>query len=63
MSPDFDYTKAMAELEKMAADAQNPSTSLDEVGAMVKRARELVADCREYLRTLREDIERQDDIR
>lgn len=57
MDENLDYAKAMAELEKMAEDAQNPATSLDDVGAMVKRARTLVADCREYLRSLREEID------
>ena len=57
MDENFDYAKAMAELEKMAEDAQNPATSLDDVGAMVKRARTLVVDCREYLRSLREEID------
>lgn len=57
MDEKFDYAKAMAELEKMADDAQNPATSLDDVGAMVKRAKVLVAGCREYLRSLREEID------
>ncbi len=61
MDGNFDYAKAMAELEKMASDAQNPATSLDDVGEMVKRARKLVGDCREYLRSLRDAIDSEDE--
>ena len=34
---DFDYTKAMAELSEIAAKVEDPKTSLDDIGALVKR--------------------------
>lgn len=60
MEEKFDYAKAMAKLEKMAVDAQNPATPLEDVGAMVKESKTLVKDCREYLRSLRETMEKED---
>ena len=39
----FDYTKA--------------ATSLDDIGALVKRSKELIEACRKYLRTVRDSIE------
>jgi len=56
----FDYTKAMAELEEIAAKVENPSTSLDDIGSLVKRSKELTAACRDYLRTVRESVETED---
>jgi exodeoxyribonuclease VII small subunit len=53
----FDYTKAVAELEQIAAKMEDPATSLDDIGALVKRSKELIADCRAYLRSVRESIE------
>lgn len=53
---EFDYTEAMAELEKIAAKVEDPDTSLDDIGELVKRSRDLVAKCREYLRTVRESV-------
>ena len=56
----FDYTKAMAELEQIAARVEDPKTSLDDIGGLVKRSQELICGCREYLRTVRESIETKD---
>ncbi len=53
----FDYTKAVAELEQIAAKMEDPATSLDDIGTLVKRSKELIAACRAYLRTVRESIE------
>ncbi len=47
----------MAELERIAARVEDPQTSLDDIGALVKRSKELISQCREYLRTVRESIE------
>ena len=57
----FDYAKAMAELEQIAAKVEDPKTSLDDIGALVKRSQELAAACREYLRTVRETIEKEEE--
>ncbi|MDY6277258.1 MAG: exodeoxyribonuclease VII small subunit [Bacteroidales bacterium] len=59
MEEKFDYAKAMATLEKMAADAQNPETPVEDIGKMVRESKTLVKDCREYLRSLRDTIEEQ----
>lgn len=53
MIEQFDYAKAMAELEKIAQKVEDPSTGLDEVENLIHRADELVAQTREYLRTVR----------
>jgi len=53
----FDYAAATAELERIAAKIEDPQTSLDDIGALVKRSQELVDRCRKYLRTVRESIE------
>lgn len=53
---EFDYTKAMAELEQIAAKVESPDTSLDDIGALVRKSKDLVKQCREYLRTVRESV-------
>ena len=57
MEEKFDYARAMAELEQIASRVEDPKTSLDDIGALVKRSKELISKCREYLRTVRESIE------
>lgn len=42
----FDYSKAVAELDQIAAKVENPETSLDDIGTLVKRSKELIAQCR-----------------
>ena len=56
----FDYSKAVAELESIALKVEDPQTGLDEVDALVKRSAELVKSCREYLRGVREGFESQE---
>lgn len=53
----FDYSKAIAELEKIATVVEDPATSLDDIGKYMARSKQLVAECREYLRTVRSTIE------
>lgn len=53
----FDYTKAVAELDEIAAKVEDPATSLDDIGALVKRSKKLIEACRKYLRTVRDSIE------
>jgi exodeoxyribonuclease VII small subunit len=59
MEEKFDYAKAMAELEAIAAKVEDPKTSLDDIGELVKRSRELISSCRNYLRTVRETVEKE----
>ncbi len=61
MEEKFDYTKAMAELEEIARKVEDPKTSLDDIGGLVARSKELVTACRNYLRTVRESIENQEE--
>ena len=35
----FDYTKAVTELDEIAAKVEDPATSLDDIGALVKRSK------------------------
>lgn len=53
----FDYGKAMAELEEIAAKVEDPGTGLDDIDKYIKRSVELIEGCRNYLRTAHETIE------
>ena len=53
----FDYSKAMAELEQIAAKVEDPATGLDDIDKYIKRSEELIAACRKYLRSARERID------
>ena len=52
----FDYTKAMEELEAIAAKVEDPNTGIGDIDKYMKRSQELVAACREYLRGVREKL-------
>lgn len=54
----FNYAEAMAELEAIAAKVEDPKTAIEDIGALVARSKELLAACRAYLRTVREDVEK-----
>ena len=60
MAQTFDYAKAIAELEAIAAKVENPETKLDDIDALVGRSKELLKQCREYLRTVKEKIDSLD---
>lgn len=60
MSDKFDYAKAIAELEEIAAQVEKPETRLDDIDALVGRSKELLKQCREYLRTIKEKIDSLD---
>ena len=53
----FDYAKAIAELEERAVKVENPETRLDDIDALVARSKELLKQCREYLRSVKEKID------
>ena len=57
----FDYTKAMSSLEEIAAKIEDPKTSLDDIGALVSRSKVLIKECREYLRSVRESIQEEEE--
>ena len=54
---EFDYNKAVSELEKIAARVEDPATGLDEIERLIKQSDELIGRCREYLRTVRQTTE------
>lgn len=56
----FDYTEAMTELEEIARKVEDPNTGIDSIGTLVNRSRELIDQCRNYLRTVRESIEKEE---
>lgn len=58
MMEDFDYNKALAELEEIASKVEDPSTGLDDIEKYIKRSDELIAGCRQYLRTIRNNIDK-----
>lgn len=56
------YSDAIAELEKIYADLENNSeVNIDLIAEKVKRASELIAQCRKILHNLDEEIEKQFD--
>jgi len=56
----FDYAKAIAELEEIAVKVENPETKLDDIDALVGRSKQLLEQCRAYLRTVKEKIDSLD---
>lgn len=57
MEEKFDYNEAVAELERIAARAEDPATGLDDIDRCIRRADELIVRCREYLRTIRNQVD------
>lgn len=60
MEKKFDYAKAIAELEEIAAKVENPETKLDDIDALVARSKALLEQCRNYLRTVKDRIDSLD---
>ncbi|MBO4340077.1 MAG: exodeoxyribonuclease VII small subunit [Bacteroidales bacterium] len=60
MNEKFDYVKAIAELEEIAAKVENPETKLDDIDKLVGRSRELLEQCRAYLRVVKDKIDSLD---
>ena len=58
MEKKFDYAKAVEELEKIAAKVEDPATKLDDIDALVTRSNVLLKDCRAYLRSVKERIDK-----
>ena len=57
----YDYAKAVEELEKIAAKVEDPATKLDDIDALVARSNKLLKDCRAYLRSVKERIDKLDE--
>lgn len=56
MTENFDYAKAMEELEAIAAKVEDPKTGIGDIDKYMKRSQQLVEACREYLRGARESL-------
>ena len=52
----FDYNKAVEELESIAAKVEDPQTGIDDIDRYIRRSAELIAACRDYLRGTRERL-------
>ena len=61
MEEKFDYAKAVEELEKIAAQVEDPATKLDDIDALVARSNALLKAYRAYLRTVKERIDKLDE--
>lgn len=57
MKEKFEYTKAIEELEAIAAKVEDPKTGIDDIDKYIKRSQELIEACRAYLRGAREKLE------
>lgn len=57
MKEEFDYAKAVAELEAIAAKVEDPQTGIEDIDSCIKRSEELISACRAYLRGAREKLE------
>ena len=57
MEEKFDYNEAVAELERIALRVEDPATGLDEIDRCLRRADELIENCRSYLRSFRKQSE------
>ena len=51
---EFNYTKAVEELESIAAKVEDPDTGIDDIDRYIRRSEELIEACRAYLRGARE---------
>ena len=58
MEEKFDYAKAVKELEESAAKVEDPATKLDDIDALVTRSNALLKACREYLRGVKDRIDK-----
>ena len=56
MNENFDYAKAIEELEQIAAKVEDPATGIGEIDKYMKRSKQLVEACRAYLRGAREAL-------
>ena len=53
----FEYTKAIEELEAMAAKVEDPQTGIGDIDKYMKRSQELIEACRAYLRKKKKKLE------
>ena len=61
MKEEFNYNKAVEELESIAAKVEDPNTGIGDIEKHIKRSRELIEACRAYLRGAREKLDALDE--
>ncbi len=54
---EFDYAKAVEELEAIASKVEDPQTGIDDIEKYIRRSEELVEACRFYLRGVRTKLD------
>ena len=54
---EFDYTKAVEELESIAVKVEDPQTGIDDIDKYIRRSEELIEACRAYLRGVRQKVD------
>lgn len=52
----FDYSKAVEELEAIAAKVEDSQTGINDIDKCIRRSAELIEACRAYLRGTREKL-------
>ena len=61
MKEEFDYNKAVEELEAIAAKVEDPKTALGDIEKHIRRSKELIDASRAFLRGTREKLETLND--
>ena len=61
MEKQFDYAKGLERLKEIALLMEDPGTPLQELDRYLRESEEISGECRAYLRTIRENHEK--DIR
>jgi len=54
----FQYKKALEEIEKIVLQIENGDADIDELARLVKRAAELIKQCKSRLRETGSDLEK-----
>lgn len=62
MKEKFEYAKAIEELEEIAAKVEDPNTGIGDIDKYMKRSKQLVEECRAYLRGAHETLENNENI-
>ena len=57
MKEEFDYAKAVEELEAIASKVEDPQTGIEDIDKFIKRSEELISACRAYLCGAREKLD------
>jgi len=60
MEEKFDYKSAIAQLEAMVEKVEDPATGLEDIDKLIKKSDEIIVQCRNYLRAVRETVENLD---